>query len=198
MSKHSLAHEYLEWSKQKLDEIDATLAKLDASVATLKDDARREADRAIARIRTSRDAFKAKIATARSDALATRASVDTAIDAEWVKVELAFQDFLTAVAGQTDVARRALAERAQAQRQSWESSLQAIRETTTGAIEQGRSEADAALHRLVAETEKAEAKVGKISAAGDESWKAIKSGLSDMISIYDRTWKNISKALAQI
>lgn len=86
MSKQTLAHEYLEWSKQKLGEIEATLASLDSSVEALKSDARKEADRAIARIRTARDAFKAKVDALRSDAAATKAITDDAyavIEAEW-------------------------------------------------------------------------------------------------------------------
>jgi hypothetical protein len=163
MSKQTLVDEYLEWSKQKLGEIETTLASLDGSVETLKHDARTEADRAIARIRTARDAFKAKVDAVRSDAAATKTIPDDAYE-----------------------------------RQSWQSSLQAIRATALAAIDHASSEADTAIRRLAAETEKAEAKLGKVSAVGDESWKAIKNGLDEAISVYDRTWKKISEAVSKI
>jgi hypothetical protein len=201
MSKQTHVDEYLEWSKQKLGEIETTLASLDGSVETLKHDARTEADRAIARIRTARDAFKAKVDAVRSDAAATKVITDDAyatIDAEWTEVELAFKDFLAAAADQASVVKKALTDRAKAQRQSWQSSLQAIRATALAAIDHASSEADTAIRRLAAETEKAEAKLGKVSAVGDESWKAIKNGLDEAISVYDRTWKKISEAVSKI
>jgi DNA repair exonuclease SbcCD ATPase subunit len=201
MSKQSLAHEYVEWTKQKLDEIDATLAALDGSVEALKADARTQADRAIARIRAARDAFQSQADTLRSDTAAAKAIADDAyiaVEAEWAEVELAFRDFLTAAAGQASVVRKALAARAAAQRQSWQSSLQAIRASASAAIDHARGEGDAAIRRLIAEAEKAEAKLGKLPGAGDESWKAIKGGLKETVAAYDRTWKKISEAVAKI
>ena len=83
MSKPPLVHEYLEWAKQKLGEIDATLASLDASVETLKGDARKQADSAIARVRTARDAFKANVDAVRSDAAASNRSPTTPWSPSW-------------------------------------------------------------------------------------------------------------------
>ena len=136
MSKQSLAHESLEWTKQKLDEIDAILASLEDSVETLKSEARREADRAIARIQTARRAFKVKVDDIRADAAAVKGTADdayVALEAEWAEVELGFQAFLTAAAGQADVVKKALAARAEAQGKSWQSSLSAIRAAASNA-----------------------------------------------------------------
>jgi hypothetical protein len=65
-------------------------------------------------------------------------------------------------------------------------------------IDQARGEADTVIRRLAAEAEKAEAKLGQVSVAGDESWKAIKGGLEEAITIYDRTWKKISETIGKI
>jgi hypothetical protein len=201
MSKHSLAHEYLQWTKQQLDEIDTTLAALEGTVEQLKVDARAKADRALARIRSARDAFKARVQALRSDASSAKSIADDAylaVEPEWTEVELAFQDFLAAASGQAGVVKQALADRAEAQRQSWQSSLRAIRADASAAIDQARTEGDAAIRRLATEADKAKAKLGKVPAAGDESWKAIKQGLDEVISVYDRTWKKVSEAVAKI
>lgn len=142
MSQQSRAHDYLEWAKQKLDEIEATLVSLDNVARMLKNDARAEADRAVVRIRATRDAFKANVDALRADVAAAGKVADStyaSFEAEW----------------------------------------------------------DAAIRRLAVETEKAQAKLGKASAVGDESWKAIKSGLEEAISVYDRTWKKIAEAIAK-
>jgi hypothetical protein len=142
MSRQIRAHDYLEWAKQKLDEIEAILVSLDFAARTLKKDARAEVDRAIVRIRATRDAFKANVEAVRADAAAVRGAADNtyaSLVAEW----------------------------------------------------------DAAIRRLAVEAEKAEAKLWKASAVGGESWKAIKSGLEEAVSVYDRTWKKISEAIAK-
>ncbi len=59
------------------------------------------------------------------------------------------------------------------------------------------AEWDAAIRRLAVEAEKAEAKLWKGSAVGGKSWKAIKNGLEEAVSVYDRTWKKISEAIAK-
>jgi hypothetical protein len=202
VTKQHLAHEHLAWAKQKLDEIDSTLATLDRSVGDLEKDARTQVDRAITRIRTARDAFKAKIdATAGSDFAAAEtitkeAQVD--IEAGWTEVELAVQDLIAAAASHASVVKKALTARAEAQRHAWQSSLQAARTTAMVVIDQTRGDADTVIRRLAAEAETAEAKLGQVSAAGDESWKAIEGGLEEAISIYDRTWKKISEAICKI
>lgn len=200
MSKQSLAHENLEWTKHKLDEIDATLAAFEDSVSTLKSDARKEADRAITRIEAARKTFKAKIDAASADAAAVKGIADNtfaALQAEWAEVELAFQAFLTAAAGQADVAKKALAARAEAQHKSWQTSFSAIRATASEAVTKARGEVDAALHRVGAEIDKAQGKLGQASTVGAETWKAIRSGLEETRTVYDRTWKKISDALAK-
>ena len=110
---------------------------------------------------------------------------------------LGFQAFLTAAAGQADVVKKALAARAEAQRKSWQSSLSAIRAAASNAIDQARADVDAAIGRLTAETEKAQTKLGRVSAAGDKSWQAINSGLEETRSAFERTWKKITDALAK-
>jgi hypothetical protein len=201
MSPQKTVHAYREWARQKLDEIDATLAALDGSFEALTKDARKEADRAIARIRIARDAFKAKVDAVRPDAAATKALADStyaSLDAEWAKVELAFQDFLAAAAGQANLVKKALTARNEAQRQSLQASLHAIGAAAAFAIEHAHSEAYAALRRLAAETANAEARLGQVSAAGDESWTAIKGGLKDAISVYERAWEKISGAVSKM
>ena len=198
MTKQHLAHEYLTWTKQKLDEIDATLAAVDGSIEAWKSDAR---TKAIARIRAARDAFKAKVDAAQSEVAAAKAITDdayVAVEADWTEFELAFRDFLTAAEGQANVVKKTLAARAEAQRQSWQSSLQAIRGAASASIDHALEEADAAIRRVAAETAKVEAKIGKVSTAGDKSWKVIKGGLDEAISVYERTQKKISEALAKI
>src|SRR5215468_6860817 len=53
----SPAHFYLNWAKERIDEMDAVLATLEGKVTQLAADSREAADAAIADMRTRREAF---------------------------------------------------------------------------------------------------------------------------------------------
>lgn len=213
MSEPSLAHDYLEWTKQQLTAIQTTLVTLEGSLGSLKNEARTHAEQAIARLRTAQDEFKTRIEAARTEAVAAnKAIAETTVaasEAAWSKVESAYQDFLKAAAENTTVVQTAITARTEAQRQVWQSSLQAVRASAAGAIDHARVEADAALKLLSAETEKAgkllsaEAEkagttLGHVSSAGEESWKLIKAGLDETVSAFERTWKKVYESVSNI
>ena len=71
--------------------------------------------------------------------------------------------------------------------------------SAAAAIEQGRKEIDAAVRQWTEQTEKTLGpKLGQLSAAGDETWSALKTGLGETAAVYEKTWSNISKAFSKI
>ena len=165
-------------------------------------EARTRADQAMARLRAARDDFQARVETAKTEAAATNKAVTDATvaasQAAWTRFESAYQDFLKAAGDNASLVQAALTARAEAQRQAWQSSLQSIRASTVGAIDYARGETEAAFQRLAAETDKAGSKLGGVSAAGEESWKAIKVGVEDTISAFERTWKKVYELVSNI
>ena len=202
MSEPSHAHDYVEWAKQQLAAIQATLVALEGSVGSLKDDARTQADQAIIRLRSARDDFKTRVEAARTEAVAANKAVTEATlaasQAAWTRVELAYQDYLKAAGDNASVVQTAITARAEAQRQAWQSSLQSVRANAVGAIDYARGETQAAFQRLAAETDKAGSKLGGVSAAGAESWQAIKLGVEDTMSAFERTWKKVYELVGNI
>src|SRR5579872_6899497 len=162
MAKQSRAHENFEWAKQKLDEIDAVLASLEQSATKLQGAARQEADQSLARIKAVQSAFAAKVDAARAETSAVKGIGEdayAALAAQWADLELAFQKFLTAAAGQADLVKQALATRAAAQRDIWLAPLDAARAAASQALDQARAEINASLRRVATETEKAQARL---------------------------------------
>ena len=60
MSEQSSMHIYLNWTKQRLDEMDAALASLEAKASQQKADVKAKADQLIADLKKRRDEFQAK------------------------------------------------------------------------------------------------------------------------------------------
>ncbi len=57
MPAQSSVHFYLHWAKERLDEMDATLAVLDGQIAKMQADARTKAQQFVAKLRAKRDEF---------------------------------------------------------------------------------------------------------------------------------------------
>ena len=61
MSEQSSMHSYLSWTKERIDEMDATLASLEARAGRVKADSQAKADQLIADLKKRRDEFQAKV-----------------------------------------------------------------------------------------------------------------------------------------
>jgi hypothetical protein len=202
MSNPDFAQAYLEWTKQKLDESAATLAQIEEAATKFSVEASAKAQEALVQFREARDAFKTKVDALQSDLGASKQVTDAAIaaaTAQWTEVELAFQQFLKTSGDQASVVKEALAARAEAQRQSFHTSMQSIQANAAAALEQGRKEVESSLRRWTEEAEKTLGpKLNQLSAAGDETWSALKTGLDETAAVYEKTWSKITQAFSKV
>ncbi len=201
MTDKSYTHETVAWAKQRLDDLDTIISEVEKSADSLRESTRKEADRALARLQESRVKLQKYHADLRVEADGVKRSaedVEKALEAEWVEVESAFQSFLSVARDQTDTVRGVVVARARAQRHSWEASLNDLRDQATEAVEKAGQEFDAAIKRLSDEAEKFQNRIGVARDAGDESWKAVKSGLADARAVHDRTIQKIKDAFSKL
>ena len=101
--------------------------------------------RLLGQFREARDAFKAKVDALQSDVSGSKQVTDAAmaaVSAQWTEVEMAFQQFLKTSGDQASLVKSALAARAEAQRQSFQASMQSMQASATAAMEQGREEVE--------------------------------------------------------
>ncbi|MBU1213520.1 MAG: hypothetical protein KJ587_19985 [Alphaproteobacteria bacterium] len=200
-TKESRAHEQVEWTKHKLDEIDATLAAIEKTADDVRGEARKDAEQALEKLKAARAAAGKGLDAMGADINAAREITEKAYEslaAELTDAELALQQYLAAARDQADVVRKTVTARAKAQRESWQKSADAIRTTASKVVEQAYEEFDTAITRLSDARDEAEEKLGKATAAGDETWKAFKDGIEEARATRQRTWKKISKALSKI
>lgn len=201
MPNQSYAREAIAWAKQRLDDADTIVSELEKTATTLKDDARKEADAVLERLRASRsklqgyyDALRAEAGSAKRDAK----DIQDVLDTEWVEVESAFRSFLNVASDQAEAVRSVVVARAEAQRLSWEASLKDARDQAADAVEAARQELDGAIKRLSEEAEKFQARIGDAKDAGDESWEAVKSGVAEAKAVHDRTIQRVKDVFSKL
>ena len=86
MTTPDLTQAYLEWTKQKLDESAATIAKIEEAAAKLGDASSAKAQEALAQLRTARDAFQTQVSSLQGDLGASKQVTDAAmaaVSAQW-------------------------------------------------------------------------------------------------------------------
>ncbi|WP_140848642.1 hypothetical protein [Paracoccus sp. FO-3] len=200
-NQNSLAHETVAWTKQRLDELDAMISEAEKNLGELKDEARKDADDALARFRHSRDKLKDYADSLRDDAVEIRLQVEEIqdkLEVEWIEVETAFQSYLSVIREQAGSARDLVAARLKAQRRTWQEALEQLRVKAAESVDEARKEADAAIGRLSDEVQKIQGRVGTVKGAGDESWEAVKAGVAEARAAHDRTIRKIKDAFSAL
>ncbi|MGE4404951.1 hypothetical protein [Pseudomonas sp.] len=195
------AHHAIAWAKHRLDETDAILSQVEKSAADIKEDTRKQADAARARLAASRaklqqyyDDLLAQADTAKQEA----DEIQDKLEAEWIEVESALQQFVATTGDQVKTVRGIVVVRTRAQRQAWQNALKDLRDQAADAVEKARSELDAAFDRLSTEAEKFQAHIGEVKDAGDESWRAVKQGFADAKAAHAVTVQKIKDAFSKV
>jgi hypothetical protein len=194
MMSQSHLHVYLNWAKERLDEMDATLALFESKVGELKGDARAKAERALADMRAKRDAFRETIKKEgeMSEAEWTRAK--TALEADWSSFEASVQQYIDAAGMQVEQQKAAFRVRADAQRKAWQEAIDKLENTTAGFAADRKAEVESAVKHMKAEAVAAEAKLDKLYRAESESWSAFKKALGETRTAFDHANQQVNDA----
>ena len=186
MAKHSAVYFYLNWAKERIDEMDAILASLEGNVAEVHADARAKANQALADMRKKRDDFR--------DTLKKHADADEAawirekarLQSEWNTFETDVKKYVESAVKQIEQQQMAFKRQADAQVKAWRQAAEDIR---TGANEFAagrRSEIETAVKQMEVDAAEAEEKLQKVNEAGKQSWSALMTALAETRAAFDR------------
>ena len=98
MPAESSMHFYLNWAKERIDEMDAALASLEGKAAKLQADSRVNADRLIADLRKRRDEFQSAVKRQAEASDTAWESIKVQLETEWKKFEAEVKKYLEIVA----------------------------------------------------------------------------------------------------
>ena len=83
MVTHSSTHFYINWAKERLDEMDAILTSLEGKASVVQADARHMANNALADLRKSRDGFRDTIKKQGEASEAVWIDAKARLEGEW-------------------------------------------------------------------------------------------------------------------
>jgi gas vesicle protein len=198
MPAQSSAHFYFNWTKERIDEMDAILASLEAKAGEVQADSRIRAEQLIADLHKKRDEFQ-KTAKRQADAgEAMWLHTKSQLEGTWKGFETEVKRYVETYGKQIQQQQTTFQDAAAAQLRAWRDAAEKIQTAATGLAVHRRSDIDAAVTRMKADASKAEANLEELKRAGTDSWAALNGALVESRAAFDRAnqaaWDALKRA----
>lgn len=186
MAEQSSMHAYLNWTKQRIDEMDATLASLEAKAGQIKADSKVKADQLVADLKKRRDEFQAQ-AKAQAQAGETALQAGKAqLEAQWKTYEAQVKTYFDTVGKQIEQQQATFRDVATAQIKAWREAADTFHKELAKVAAARQGDVDAAVKQMKADATEAEARLQKLKQAGRESWSGLSAALAESRKSFDR------------
>ena len=186
MPEQSSAHFYLNWAKERIDEMDATLASFEAKASQLLAESKARADQLIADLQKRRDEFRAIM---KKDAEAGEAAWERTkaqLESQWNGFEAQAKAYIETVGKQVQQQQATFQGVAAAQVKAWREAADKLHGEAAKVASARRADFDAAVKQMKADASEAEARLQKLKKAGSESWTALGGALAESRKAFDR------------
>ena len=198
MAKQSSMHAYLNWTKQRIDEMDATLASLEKKAGQVKAESKKKAEQTIADLKKRRDEFQANAKAQSQAGEAALQANKTQLEAQWRGFEAQVKTYFDTVGKQIEQQQATFGEVAAAQAKAWREAADKLHGEATKVAAAQRADVDAAVKQMKTDAAEAEARLQKLKQAGSESWAAMSSALAESRKAFDqanqKAWDALMRA----
>lgn len=185
MPEHSSGHLYLNWAKERIDEMDAALASLEVKANQSKAESKVKADELIMELKKRRDEFQALLKTQAAAGEAAWAHAKTGLDQRWNDFETQVRTHFESAGKQIEQQQKTFNDIAAAQTKAWHEAAAKFREAAGKVTTARRVDLDAALQRMKSDASEAEARLQKLKQAGSESWSVLSAALAESRKAFD-------------
>jgi hypothetical protein len=198
MPEQSSVHVYLNWAKERIDEMDATLASLEAKASKMQADSRTKAGQVIADLQKRRDEFQAAAKKQVEEGEAAWQRNKTQLESQWRGFEAQVRSYFESLGKQVEQQQATFRVVAAAQVKAWRDAADKLHEEAAKVTAARRADVDAAVKQMKADAAEADARLQKLKQAGSESWAALSAALADSRSAFDRAnqqaWDALKRA----
>ncbi|MBR0825708.1 hypothetical protein JQ596_09170 [Bradyrhizobium manausense] len=186
MSEQSSMHFYLNWAKERIDEMDAALASFEVKATEAKADSRVKVDQIIADLKERRDEAQALLKTQAEAGEAAWARAKTDLDKHWAGFEAQMKTYFEGAGKQIEQQQATFKDIATAQAKAWREATDRFREAAGKVTAARTTDLDAALKQLKSDATEAEARLQKLKQAGSESWSVLSAALGESRKAFDQ------------
>ena len=186
MSQQSSMHFYLNWAKERIDEMDAALASFEIKAGEAKAESKIKADQIIADLKKRRDEFRAQLKTQAEVGEAAWARSKAELEKQWNAFEAQMTTYFESAGKQFEQQQTTFKDIAAAQAKSWREAAEKFREAAGKVAAAHTGDFDAALKQMKSDASDAEARLQKLRQAGGESWSVLSAALAESRKAFDQ------------
>jgi hypothetical protein len=186
MTTQSNIHFFVNWAKERLDEMDATLTLLEGKVGGVQADARDKANKVLADLRKKRDDFRDTVKKQSEANEAAWISAKTKLESEWNVFEVEVKKYVESFGNQIEQQQAIFKLQSAAQLKAWREAANKLNSSAKEFAAERRGEIDAAVKRMNTDATAAEEKLQKLNQAGSQSWSALMAALTETRAAFDR------------
>ena len=182
----SNAHFYLNWAKERIDEMDAVLTSLQSRAAQVSAESRAAADQLVADLRSKRDAFQNDLRRQAEAGEAAWAQSRAKLESDWNAFQADVKKYVEDFGRQMKQQQMTFQDIAAAQLKAWREAADRFQAAAADLAVDRRARMEATVQQMKADASAAEANFQKLTKAGTESWAALSAALTDSRAAFDR------------
>lgn len=186
MPTQNSIHFYIDWAKERLDEMDATLTSLEGKAGAVQADAHDKAAKILADLRSNRDGFRDTVKKQAEANEAAWIGVKKELESEWSAFEAEVQKYVESFGKQVELQDATFKLQAEAQLKAWRDAAEKLGSTANEFVAERRGDIDAAVTRMKTEAGAAEERLQKLNQAGTQSWSVLMAALTETRAVFDR------------
>jgi hypothetical protein len=186
MPEQSSMHFYLNWAKERIDEMDAAVASLESKANQVRADSKVKANQLIADLQKRRDEFQEAVKKHAEASHAAWERTKVQLESQWNGFEAQVKTYIDSIGKQVEQQQTTFRDVAAAQVKAWREAADTIQDTATKFAAERRANVDAAVNQMKADASEAEARLQKLTRAGSESWTALSTALAESRKAFDR------------
>jgi hypothetical protein len=195
MAEQSGMHFYLNWAKERIDEMDAALASLEVKASQASAESKVKGDQLIADLKKRRDEFQASLKTQAEAAEAAWARAKADLEPQWNGFEAQVKTYFEGAGKQIEQQQATFKDIAAAQARAWREAADKLQDAASQVAAARRVDIDAALKQRKSDATEAEARLEKLKQAGSDSWSVLSAGLTESRKAFDQANQAAWKAL---
>ena len=200
MAEKSRMHFFLNWTKERIDEMDAALASLEAKASQMQAESKVKANQLIADLKKRRDEFQTLVKAQAEAGEAAWQRTKPQLESQWTGFEAQVKTYFDTVGKQIEQQHATFRDVAAAQMKAWREAADKFHASAINVAATKRAEVDAAVKQMKAEASEAEARLQKLKQAGGESWSALSAALAESRKAFDKanqaSWDVIKRSVS--
>jgi len=198
MPQQSSMDFYFSWAKARIDEMNASLASLEAKASQMQADSTAKAQPLIADLHKRRDKFQEIVKKQAEASEAAWARAKPQLEAAWTDFQAIVKTYVDTVGKKTGQQQGTFRHAAAAQLKAWREVAEKIQVAATEFTDDSRTELDIAVKQMKADASDAEARLKQI---GGDSWAAFSEALAQSRAAFDRAnhaaWEAFKRAASR-